>query len=799
MDHLPYPKNPAWSLIEIPYLCAELDEYDGLGFVDYPVRQGWAQIVKSGQWMDCPWEVAARRAQSWLYFGLLREILGADYNRDMFIRPNNTAGGYNYLLNTKELPVLLSRWSRSVRKALPTPSGPRASASAEFFSRSRDILWEVNIQSDHLDRDFEYCRIVTIGIKTLHDSLQRAILNVDARYSIQTLYSEKALPSRLLYSMMLQGGWCPSQLRNLVSDFSVATANYVAALPRKLIGLGHGNCNPQGCFANNVDEDHYSTLHTEDRCQCQLRGPNVAEIIRLITEGSIPLISITLSLNGDPQIEVIKADPWTTYTAISHVWSGGLGNFQDNKLPKCQLTRLYDLLRDLKKVDPQREQPGFKFLRPLLSLKKMRLCVQRLIRLASPNLGSRRYYERNSLELSAPPEMVPFVFWMDTLCIPVGEENSRLRAKAINSMALVYAGAQNVLVLDPELQNLSHRGLSQEQLNTHVLCSPWMTRCWTLQEGRLAAKWYAQLADGLYDPQKAEDFCAYKYKDAERSLSWDDLGFLRQETINWYAKMRPTRGVSMFQKSSVFIDRFSDEWDHLTQRSTTKREDVHCIMANMLDLSASEILDLPQRDRMKAILRPEEELPLALLYSSGPKIEDVRNRWIPSYPGGDTMKLAYGKMRLNRDGLIFDMSTASCDGFLVASSVPRHTHFRLRKNAGSETFWASINQEGTDPAFESPASIATCYILGKAIGADFVKPSSFQIAKNGKISGARFGVQRREGCILHLLYEYPFRFYYARPETFDSEGSRYVEDQSDFPLIDAELLGPEQIYQVDCG
>ena len=41
------------------------------------------------------------------------------------------------------------------------------------------------------------------------------------------------------------------------------------------------------------------------------------------------------------------------------------------------------------------------------------------------------------------------LYWLDTLCIPV--QSPRHRTKAISSMACIYAGSLNVLVLDLEL------------------------------------------------------------------------------------------------------------------------------------------------------------------------------------------------------------------------------------------------------------------------------------------------------------------------------------------------------------
>jgi hypothetical protein len=63
------------------------------------------------------------------------------------------------------------------------------------------------------------------------------------------------------------------------------------------------------------------------------------------------------------------------------------------------------------------------------------------------------------------------LFWMDTFSIPVikegsadEEEKRKLKKRAINSMAQIYAGAVRVLVLDPELQLLPREHISDNTL-----------------------------------------------------------------------------------------------------------------------------------------------------------------------------------------------------------------------------------------------------------------------------------------------------------------------------------------------
>ncbi len=98
------------------------------------------------------------------------------------------------------------------------------------------------------------------------------------------------------------------------------------------------------------------------------------------------------------------------------------------------------------------------------------------------------------------------LFWIDSLCIPNNKEHTSIsdanreeiessKAKAINSMAQLYAGAEKVLVLDPEIRELPSELVNDdnELLALYIRTSPWMARSWPLQEGALAQNLYFQL------------------------------------------------------------------------------------------------------------------------------------------------------------------------------------------------------------------------------------------------------------------------------------------------------------------
>jgi hypothetical protein len=72
---------------------------------------------------------------------------------------------------------------------------------------------------------------------------------------------------------------------------------------------------------------------------------------------------------------------------------------------------------------------------------------------------------------------------MDTLCVPVHDENSKI--KAINRMTPTYLRATSVLVLDSALSAAS-LGANRMDTCAHLFVAAWNGRSWTLQEGALA-------------------------------------------------------------------------------------------------------------------------------------------------------------------------------------------------------------------------------------------------------------------------------------------------------------------------
>lgn len=138
MDHLDLPSDCTREKIEVPYICAE--EYDEpqrgfFAFSSYPGSKGWGdQELRCRKAWDAKYRCAddddpektclvhlcsckrphdvdknAAFLQTWLFFGLLRVILGEERSRTAdFVRVNSKG---EKVLTTQKLPELVNSWA----------------------------------------------------------------------------------------------------------------------------------------------------------------------------------------------------------------------------------------------------------------------------------------------------------------------------------------------------------------------------------------------------------------------------------------------------------------------------------------------------------------------------------------------------------------------------------------------------------------------------------------------------------------------------------------------------------------
>ncbi|GFG19490.1 hypothetical protein IFM5058_10142 [Aspergillus udagawae] len=383
-------------------------------------------------------------------------------------------GTVELVIDSTALPKLIQKWSWDSSRTLAP----------------NELLGEAEKQCNLLNREQEPARSVAFSINVLINSIRTHLRNYwegqkhtnhkkqdELECIICCCRDVESCPGEnddLLRDLMLRKAWCPSQIPAILNNYSYAASYYLACLPRRGHTMNHSNCLTERCLAANVIEGEYQTPHTcrydeESLRRLRFVEVDINKVVEIIASGGIPLIRINYAADHDVELEVVRATPDTVFVALSHVWSGGLGNYSNkNGLQSCVLT-LLNRMFTLGYFDEDKD--------PIPEFFKRRRGDD------IPN------YRRDGL-----------LIWMDTLCIPVENCLKHFRRLAIDKMAQVYATVASIVIIDAELRIIRKDLRTNQLLFAHIFASSWMTRSWTFQEATFAQKWYVLFADGLYEP-----------------------------------------------------------------------------------------------------------------------------------------------------------------------------------------------------------------------------------------------------------------------------------------------------------
>jgi hypothetical protein len=599
MDHLIFAdsKDP---LIEVPYIC--LEEYDNEGFVEYPLRKGRELAVRTEHgattWYS-PREpfrgesLTAKDApllQTWLYFGLLSEVLGVSISSKEFIREKKptarticrtmeslsidelaqpTAEPSQLIVSTALLPAYLKAW------------------------KARDSTLLESARKERLDHVTQCIQFASVSLHTII-SVQRDLLAPEIIISIQTLgttlelfgqivFPELAESGRLvtngfrhntsIRSLMRDAGWCPTDISALARDVSVPTLYYACSRLEPRQKYHHAGCTDFNCLSNQVDVSSYTTAHLWEYCECHYLGdPSESPQDRLcsiIDSGGIPVVSLVKSGTGT-KIELVEAGPQMQYVAISHVWAHGLGNPGANSLPQCQLLQFRCLLEAM-----SRSAPG------------------------------------------------PLHLWIDTLCVPL--KPLEARKKAISQMERVYTGAQTVLVVDKGIQSLSKK-IRAYDLVLSILTSSWMRRLWTYQEAAFANKLGFIVGDAYVG-----DVASFLMHELREKLPSTDEQFMCPVTADLLSCTWKLTNCSLRRKmeseDELMAFRIRQIFSNVQYRTSSKKSDETICIATMLGLDTLSLLNTPAAEREKTLVRMLKVFPAEIIFDSGGKFAEDGLRW----------------------------------------------------------------------------------------------------------------------------------------------------------------------------
>lgn len=346
-----------------------------------------------------------------VYFGLLHEIFGDIF--DTFICEQANDG---MVLTMAQLRKTLKAWAQklSLLKVYE--------ATTELQRVEATLRNTVSILTTHDEESNESLDSSNIWILSTYclvEALDLARLSMLACVDKAELHATIDYHARFqpLEEWMVKQGWCPNQIKMCHRAFGISSLYYASGLPRRP-RRSHETCSQDQCVAYSYVTRSPVTTHPSRSCSCEISSVPKQTLATMIEAGVIPLVQAQTYGGRFVDLDVVPYHSGQSFTALSHVWSHGLGGETGDSLRHCEINKIIDFV------------------------------------------GS-------SVES-------PRLFWLDTLCVP--REPFVLRRKAIESIRKVYEEAATVLAFDEELVVTSISGMAYEEILVRLHTLGWMRR-----------------------------------------------------------------------------------------------------------------------------------------------------------------------------------------------------------------------------------------------------------------------------------------------------------------------------------
>lgn len=197
---------------------------------------------------------------------------------------------------------------------------------------------------------------------------------------------------------MVSQGWCPTVVKQIWTSQNPLGQYYASLLGPPHRKLDHSNCNSEDKECAAIKKIPLGNVkHETEECQCDILLVDPLKLAEIIDRHEIPVLRF-IEQNGKPVLDVLSlaSEPGLEYTAMSHVWSDGWGNPEENSLPLCRVKKL------VRTISATYSMPDFD---------------------VEPPQG--KYHRKSKHDDQV-------FFWMDTLCVPRSPEHVYARASTLN-------------------------------------------------------------------------------------------------------------------------------------------------------------------------------------------------------------------------------------------------------------------------------------------------------------------------------------------------------------------------------
>lgn len=617
MDHLPALEGQKPVYIRFQVDPSEIYRPDDFFKLPEIFGQGDGNIVENGLRPGTALPEASSFLQAWLFFSLLAQVLGIEVRAKDYYREEP---GWGPRLTTKNLRPHLRGWSEREREFELERDGLNGN---EKISRHISASLALNEARNFIlrwcsDSVFELPPLVDsdknksqkqgsvaaapmidsemiLCFSILGETLDRVRPKIDfgnspLRYwNLRSNEHRSWGTSKCLTLRMVDAGWCPRMIKRVQMTLPDVSTVYYALNCRPFGVAGtHEHCTQAECFAPTLAATG-RPFHVNSYCRCERAQLDEKQLAKIIQRGNIPLAKYNAL--GHLEIEEYtvtqdygQASHLSSFGAVSHAWSDGLGNSNSDGLPKCQISRLQDDFNDL---------------------------------------------------IHAQGDPVPF--WIDSLCIPGRYD---LRKLAIRSMKEVYQRASAVLVLDSGLTTTSQQIQSLEA-NMRITLGAWTQRLWTLQEGVLSGNLYFKFKDGFLSTKQLQD----RYKFAKHNPDNEfhhvmKAGWLFSPALNSLRDHKALAQDKAQKKKYELVeqDKVAHMWVAVQWRSTTKATDETICLATLMEMDPAPLLDIDANQlnavekRMEVfldMLNYHHGIPPGMIFLPGKHLHTAGYGWAP--------------------------------------------------------------------------------------------------------------------------------------------------------------------------
>ena len=270
MEHLPSPLHSLHAdQLKVPYVCNKV--YDGGSFLTYSVREGKDHILPAassspGQlpfWQHerlhpTPKEELESFFQTWLFFGLVHEILADLCSPQDFIRASQEAP--HKVISTSNLISITETW---VSKVINGDIVATYDHLAECLRMTYAALRAVTSAFDQR---------IKLSIASTGEVLGYA---VNKAFHAENMARDNKCPAswrRLIdeapwTGSMRAAGWCPSQINTLCQGaLFIQSLYYFTAMRQPDSPSRHRSCFKQECTAYQNNRERYTTQHCTKDC-----------------------------------------------------------------------------------------------------------------------------------------------------------------------------------------------------------------------------------------------------------------------------------------------------------------------------------------------------------------------------------------------------------------------------------------------------------------------------------------------------------------------------------------------------